>query len=72
MGFNELKSVGHYIIHQLTGMNLNGDEAGEPQQSYGGQWTYKAPEEISRGVNAVLIESKLKEALVCLNSRKKA
>lgn len=67
MGFNELNSVEHHIIHQLTGVNLNEGETQEPQPAYGAQWTFKAPEDISRGVNEVLIESELKEALVRLN-----
>ena len=67
MTFNELNSVEHYIVHQLTGVNLNDDEAQEPQPGYGAQWTYKVAEEISRSVNEVLIESELIEALVRLN-----
>ena len=31
MGFNELNSVEHYIIHQLSGVNLNSEETNEPQ-----------------------------------------
>ena len=38
MGFNELNSVEHYIIHQLSGVNLNSKEAHEPQVGYGAQW----------------------------------
>lgn len=30
MGFNELNSVEHYIIHQLSGVNLNSKEVIEP------------------------------------------
>lgn len=67
MGFNELNSVEHYIIHQLSGVNLNSNEAQEPQVGYGAQWVYKSSDEIQRGVNEVLVESELKEALICLN-----
>jgi len=31
MGFNELNSVEHYIIYQLSGVNLNSKEAKEPR-----------------------------------------
>ncbi len=33
MGFNELNSVGHYIIHQLSDVNLNAypREESQPQ-----------------------------------------
>jgi len=67
MGFNELNSVEHYIIHQLSGVNLNNKEAHEPQAAYGAQWVYKSSDEIQRRVNEVLVESELKEALIRLN-----
>jgi len=67
MGFNELNSVEHYIIHQLSGVNLNSKEANDPQLGYGAQWVYKSSDEIQRGVNEVLVESELKDALIRLN-----
>ncbi len=67
MSFTELNSVEHYIIHQLTGMNLNSTETAEPTPSYGVEWLYKSPAELNRGVNEVLVESTLKEALIRLN-----
>ncbi|NVK74724.1 MAG: hypothetical protein HWE24_14735, partial [Oceanospirillaceae bacterium] len=67
MGFNELNSVEHYIIHQLSGVNLNSKDAHEPQAGYGVQWVYKPSDEIQRGVNEVLVESELNEALTRLN-----
>lgn len=67
MSFNELNSVEHYIIHQLSGANLNNGFVGEPKSSYGSQWVYKTPTELNRGVNEVLIESELKAALIRLN-----
>ncbi len=67
MGFNELNSVEHYIIHQLSGVNLNNDVIQESTKAYGAQWVYRSAEQIQRGVNEVLIESELKDALVRLN-----
>ena len=34
MGFNELNSVEHYIIHQLSGLNLNTKEVQELASGY--------------------------------------
>ena len=67
MSFNELNSVEHYIIHQLSGVNLNSNPVQESKVSCGTQWVYKPSNEIVRGVNEVLVESELKEALVRLN-----
>jgi type I restriction enzyme R subunit len=67
MGFNELNSVEHYIIHQLSGVNLNDSNAAEPKVGYGAQWVFKSSDQIKRTVNEVLVESELKEALVRLN-----
>ncbi len=67
MGFNELNSVEHYIIHQVSGVNLNSERSNEPQPDYGAHWVYKSSDDIQRGVNQVLVESELKEALVRLN-----
>ncbi|WKN33797.1 HsdR family type I site-specific deoxyribonuclease [Porifericola rhodea] len=67
MGFSELNSVEHYIIHQLSGVNLNNGKAEEQSVPYGAHWIYKSAQELSRGVNEVLIESELKSALIRLN-----
>ncbi|MDH7462608.1 HsdR family type I site-specific deoxyribonuclease [Chitinophagaceae bacterium 26-R-25] len=67
MGFNELNSVEHYIIQQLSGVNLNSNEIQEPKVGYGTQWIYQSANEIPRGVNEVLIEPELKAALIRLN-----
>jgi len=67
MSFTELNSVEHYIINQLTGVNLNSTETAEPTSSYGAEWVYKPAVELHRGVNEVLMESTLKEALIRLN-----
>ena len=68
MGFTELNSVEHYIISQLTGVNLNqGKVAEKPLQAYGAEWQFQSPEQLSRGVNEVMVESQVKEALLRLN-----
>ena len=67
MPFNELNSVEHYIIHQLSGVNLNSNEVQEPKVGYGAQWQYKSAADLNRSVNEVLIEQELKDALIRLN-----
>lgn len=68
MGFNELNSVEHYIIHQLSGRNLNsGSFFEQPPSPYGVQWVYKSPQDLNRSVNEVLLEQDLKDALIRLN-----
>ena len=67
MAFTELNSVEHYIIHQLSGVNLNQPAVTESRPSYGLAWHYRSPEELGRGVNEVLVEAMLKAALVRLN-----
>ncbi len=67
MAFNELNSVEHYIIHLLSGVNLNSDAVKEPKAAYGVTWVYKSSKDIPRGVNEVLVESELKAALIRLN-----
>ncbi len=67
MGFNELNSVEHYIIHQLSGVNLNNNEVQETKVGYVAQWQYKSAADLNRSVNEVLIEQELKDALIRLN-----
>jgi type I restriction enzyme R subunit len=69
MSFSELNSVEHYIIHQLSGVNLNtaADKVAEDSPVHGVQWVYKSPEELSRGINEVLLEGELQAALIRLN-----
>ena len=67
MAFTELNSVEHYIIKQLSGVNLNSDAHQEPKASYGVEWVYKHSDDIQRDTNEVLVESELKAALICLN-----
>ncbi len=71
MGFTELNSVEHYIIHQMTGINLNdaqsNNQVNEPHGEYRLQWKFQSPEQLGRGVNEVLVESELVKALIRLN-----
>lgn len=68
MAFNELNSVENYIIHQLSGVNLNHNGVlKEPKTGYGTQWVFKSAQELDRSVNEVLLEAELKDALVKLN-----
>jgi len=70
MAFNELNSVEHFIIHRLAGVNLNAaaSETGEePVATHGAVWKFVPSRELPRGVNEVLVDSLLKEALQRLN-----
>ncbi|WP_018477018.1 type I restriction endonuclease subunit R [Pontibacter roseus] len=67
MSFNELNSVEHYIVQQLSGINLNHRNWADEQVPYGFQWAYKPASAIARGVNEVLVESELREALIRIN-----
>jgi len=67
MGFTELNSVEHYIIHQLSGVNLNKESIAEPKSFYSVEWQYQSPEQLGRGVNEVMIETQVIEALLRLN-----
>ena len=68
MSFNELNSVEHYIVQQLSGVNLNHPNLADEQMPYGFQWLYKPASAIKRGVNEVLVESDLRETLIRLNT----
>ena len=51
MGCNELSSVAHYIIKQLTGGNLNNQNSvKEPKTAYGLQWNFVAPKDLEREI----------------------
>lgn len=68
MGFTELNSVEHYIISQLTGVNLNQGKVAETSlQPYGAEWQFQSSEQLGRGVNEVMVEAHVKEALLRLN-----
>ncbi len=65
--FNELNSVEHFIIHLLSGVNLNSGEFRDPAGEYGPAWEYVAPGDMDREQNEVLLIEELKAALVRLN-----
>lgn len=65
--FNELNSVEHYIIHQLSGVNLNSGTVQEPPTPYGLQWQYQSAAELNRNNTEVLLIAELKDALIRLN-----
>jgi type I restriction enzyme R subunit len=65
MTFTELNSVEHYIIHKLSGKNLNNKILENNLESY--KWLYKAPNQINREFNEVLVNIELKKALIRLN-----
>lgn len=68
MGFNELNSVEHYIIKQLTGVNLNDQNSvKEPKTAYGLQWTFVAPKDLVRETSDVFLYENLRAALIKLN-----
>jgi len=69
LSFSELNSVEHYILHRLSGVNLNSsvNEVVEAGPAYNAQWKYKSSDELSRGVNEVLLEDELQKALIRLN-----
>lgn len=72
MTFNELNSVEHFIIHRLTGVNLNNVRDGmvaEEAVEYGGgvKWKYLQGELLQREITDVFLENELKEALCRLN-----
>jgi len=67
MSFNELNSVENYIIHQLSGVNLNRDQWQDEKIPYGFEWTYKPADKIKRGVNEVIDEEELRVRLIKIN-----
>ncbi|MFV1883031.1 MAG: type I restriction endonuclease subunit R [Balneola sp.] len=67
MAFNELNSVEYFIIHKLGGVNLNVDGSHEDPIQRQGTWTYRPSDSLERGVNEVLVEAKLRDALIKLN-----
>ena len=72
MGFTELNSVEHYIIHQLSGVNLNTKQVQEPAKAFGVKWNFQSASQLKRGVNEVLVEAEVIDALVRLNPEIKA
>ena len=73
MVFNELNSVEHFIIHRLTGVNLNKVRSGmavqeEPVKEYPAvKWKYVQSELLRRDITDVLVEHELKDALCRIN-----
>lgn len=67
MAFNELNSVEHFILHRLSGVNLNDPALRESKPAYGAQWVYKTASALNRNINEVLLEPELKAALIRLN-----
>jgi type I restriction enzyme R subunit len=71
MSFNELNTVEHFIIHRLTGVNLNnirdGIVAEEPVEYDKVKWKYVQSELLQREITDVLLEKELTEALCRLN-----
>ena len=71
MTFNELNSVEHFIIHRLTGVNLNnvrdGMVAEDPVEYATVKWKYVQSEVLQRNAEDVLLEKELSEALCRLN-----
>ena len=55
MGFTELDSVEHYIIHQMSGVNLNDSQEqvsklAKTSSQYSVQWQFQSPEQLSNVV----------------------
>src|ERR1019366_230991 len=72
MTFTEQNTVEHFIIHQLTGINLNaiqGNMVNEDTVHYGNEpkWNFIQPDLLKREVTEVLLEKELKESLARLN-----
>ena len=77
MAFTELNSVEYFIIHQLSGINLNDQassefEVAEPAAPFGKEWKFKTAEQLGRGINEVMVEADVKAALMRLNPEIKA
>lgn len=71
MNFNELNSVEHFIIHRLTGVNLNAIQSGkvaeDPVEYDTVKWKYVQNELLQRTIDDVLLEKELTAALCRLN-----
>src|SRR5690348_12202694 len=68
MPFNELNSVEHFIIRELTGVNLNQQGWQEEATFYQSvRWRYIPSDELDREITEVMVESELKQALIRIN-----
>ena len=58
MIFSEISSVEYFIIHQLSGVNLNHpDRVADINKIYDSFCSYQPASVLKRGVNEVLVES---------------
>jgi len=71
MTFTEQNSIENFVIHQLTGINLNAvqnNQVSEELVDYGSvRWRYVQPEILQREFTDVLLEKELKESLGRIN-----
>ncbi len=71
MSFNEQNTVEHFIIHQLSGVNLNAVEGNivkeDPVNYDSVSWKYLQSDLLARDITEVFIEKELKAALCRLN-----
>ncbi len=68
MSFSELNTVENYIINQLSGTNLNDKTMSEvPLKAEGTYWQFQSAGQLGREDSDVLIESRVKDALIRLN-----
>lgn len=71
MSFTELNAVEHFIIHRLTGVNLNAVQSGMVAEDVVGydsvKWKYVQSELLQRNIEEVLLEKELSDALCKLN-----
>ena len=71
MAFNEQNTVEHFIIHQITGVNLNavqGNIVKEDTVEYDSvKWKYVQADLLPRDITEVFVEKELKESLCRLN-----
>lgn len=71
MSFNEQNSVENFIIHRLTGVNLNQVQSGmvaeDPVEYDTVKWRYVQSELLQRNIDDILLEKELTEALCRLN-----
>lgn len=77
MSFNELNSVEHYIVSQLSGVNLNATASTPPSDvsiveedgaTHGTfPWQCRSAADLNRSTEQVLLEGELREALIRIN-----
>ena len=71
MTFNEQNTVEHFIIYQLTGVNLNDVQGNVVKEDAiecdSVKWKYVKADLLQRDITDVLVEKELKEALCRLN-----